>query len=339
MDMLYQAFIIKRIVSWPSKLMPFLLLWFSFMATSCSVNEPESASEDFEENVEELTSRGCPVDEKMAVNVCGNMEDGWIFCDDFESDDPLRDRYFDYGDSDEGFTVEEVGRGGGKGMRAIFEEGEVSAGNIKLAFGRHEIESIADQSVMNDRNFNEIYWQIDLCHEADWSGGGGHKFVRTTTLLEGWAQGHIAHIWSMGGDEHHYLGQDPASGIDEEGKLVTTRYNDFENLRWLGSNRGSTPLFNSDSVGKWYRIEGHVKLNTPGKSDGVFEFWIDGELQGRRDNFNWHSTWNEDPENYGINAIFVENYWNNPGSVQRQERYFDNLVVSTKRIGDFSSDK
>src|SRR5690606_16146937 len=35
---------------------------------------------------------------------------------------------------------------------------------------------------------------------------------------------------------------------------------------------------------------------------------------------------------YGINALLLENYWNN-GSPRQQERYFDNLVVSTQRVG------
>jgi hypothetical protein len=35
---------------------------------------------------------------------------------------------------------------------------------------------------------------------------------------------------------------------------------------------------------------------------------------------------------YAINAVFFENYWND-GSIKEQERYFDNIVVSTKPIG------
>jgi len=31
---------------------------------------------------------------------------------------------------------------------------------------------------------------------------------------------------------------------------------------------------------------------------------------------------------YGVNAVYFENYWN-AGSVASQERYFDNIVVST----------
>jgi hypothetical protein len=35
---------------------------------------------------------------------------------------------------------------------------------------------------------------------------------------------------------------------------------------------------------------------------------------------------------YGFNAALLENYWN-VRSPKAQERYFDNLVVSTEQIG------
>ena len=37
-------------------------------------------------------------------------------------------------------------------------------------------------------------------------------------------------------------------------------------------------------------------------------------------------------DDYAINAVFFENYWNS-GSVKLQERYFDNIVISTQPIG------
>ncbi|MEX0771665.1 MAG: hypothetical protein WD038_00775 [Balneolales bacterium] len=325
---------IKKNKHYPLVYLPYVLLAITLFVAACSKTAPKNVTDNQKEGLKE-TGKRCPSGDKWPVDLCDTMGKGWIFCDDFESEELLDERYFDYDDSQGGFSLEDsVGRGGSKGMRAVFDKGEVSAGNLKLAFGRHEIESIGQQAVANGQNFDEIYWHMDLCHEAGWSGGGGHKLFRSTTLLEGWGQGHIAHIWSMGGDDHHYLGMDPATGIDEEGTLASTRYNDWDNLRWLGSHMGEKPLFNSEFVGHWYSIEAHVKLNTPGKSDGIFEFWIDGELQARRDDYNWHGNWNDNPDNYGINAIFIENYWNDPGSVQKQERYFDNFVVSTKRIGN-----
>ena len=67
---------------------------------------------------------------------------------------------------------------------------------------------------------------------------------------------------------------DPASGIDTAGNLVSTTYNDFANLRWLGAKLGNTDLFSTENSGKWYCIEAHAKINTIGSNDGIFEFWI-----------------------------------------------------------------
>ena len=81
-------------------------------------------------------------------------------------------------------------------------------------------------------------------------------------------------------------------------------------------------------VGAWYCIEAHVRMNDSGLSNGLFEYWIDGALETSRSDLNWVGAYDE----YGINAIFFENYWNS-GSPVAQERYFDNIVVSTSRIG------
>ncbi len=143
----------------------------------------------------------------------------------------------------------------------------------------------------------------------------------------GWSQGMIAHIWSS----DNFLVLDPASGIDTNGTLKSTRYNDFGNLRWLGNKKGSIDLFSNVNADKWYCVIGHAKLDTPGLSDGVFEFWIDDKLQAGSYHINWHGNRNADAKNYMINAVFFENYWNN-GSPKLQERYFDNILISSKPI-------
>jgi len=89
-----------------------------------------------------------------------------------------------------------------------------------------------------------------------------------------------------------------------------------------------TPLFDPGHVGRWYCIEAHAQLNTPGEPDGVFEYWLDGNLEARETGLNWVGPFSP----YGINAVFFENYWNG-GSPAAQERYFDNIVVGTQRIG------
>src|SRR5690606_31055656 len=114
---------------------------------------------------------------------------------------------------------------------------------------------------------------------------------RATMLLDGWKQGLIAHVWSGGKpDSWNFLVMDPASGIDTTGNIVSTRYNDFKNLRWLGGRRGVTNLFDDMNRGKWHCVVAHARLNTPGKNDGVFELWVNGELQAQRSDLNWHGT-------------------------------------------------
>ena len=96
----------------------------------------------------------------------------------------------------------------------------------------------------------------------------------------------------------------------------------------LGAQAGVTPLFDASHVGQWYCVETHARLNDPGQTNGVFEYWINGALQARETGLGWLGAFAE----YGINAVFFENYWN-LGSPAAQERYLDNIVVSTRRIG------
>ena len=81
-------------------------------------------------------------------------------------------------------------------------------------------------------------------------------------------------------------------------------------------------------------IESHVKLNTPGERDGVFELWVDGKLEAARNDLDWHGSWGD----YAINTVFLENYWNQ-GSVKRQARWFDNFLISTRPIGPITASK
>jgi hypothetical protein len=215
-------------------------------------------------------------------------------------------------------------------MRTTFRAGREGAGSLHLAFGRTP-QSTFRQVDDGKEDYREIYWRLYLRNDENWTGGGGHKLTRATSFASAnsWAQAMIGHVWSGGSEStDQYLVLDPASGIDEDGSLVTSKYNDFDNLRWLGAARGTTPIFGPESIGKWHCVEAHIRLNQPGRSDGVFEMWINGTRQPGRDGLNWVGSF----DSYGVNAVFLENYWNG-GAPQDQQRYLDNFVVSTTRIG------
>ncbi|WP_179216019.1 polysaccharide lyase, partial [Paenibacillus sp. MY03] len=213
-------------------------------------------------------------------------------------------------------------------VKGAFKQGVASAGGMKVAFGKTP--SAYEAPVSRDGEIiRELYYRMYLKHDENWIGGGGYKLSRVTTLTPGWAQPFIGHLWSgnSGDPKENYLLLDPASGTDEAGNLLTTKYNDFDNLRWLDIKQGLTPIFSEDYIGKWYSIEVHIKLNDPGQSNGVFEYWINNTLQASKTNINWVGNYDA----YGINTVLFENFWNN-GAPQDQNRYFDNIVISTEKI-------
>ncbi len=314
----------------------FMGILCSFLMAACST--PGDPSEDeinalLEENLS-VGEDGISPDGVRPCFKCSDKPKGTIFCDDFEKPAPLKERYFEYDGRNGKFVREEgVGVDGSAGMVARWKKGDVNAGNFKKSIGRSGDPYLQGTSSRPDKTFTDIYWRVDVRYQDGWIGGGADKLSRATTLLDGWAQGMIAHVWSGPSESNHnYLYIDPASGIDVDGNVVSTKYNDWANLRWLGAKKGTTDLFSEENAGEWQCVVAHAKLNTPGESDGVFELWINGELQARKENMNWHGNYNSDPEGYGINAIFFENYWNS-GSPQDQERYMDNIVISTEPIG------
>ncbi len=264
-------------------------------------------------------------------NECDNWQTDhtdWIFCDDFEDTGALvkQGRYFEYDDNAGDFVPKAgIGLSGSRGMQVRWQAGEVGAGSIKLSFGRNPNAYMNKQNIRPGQDFREIYYRMYLKMQSGWQGSPA-KLSRATifTSANDWRQAMIAHLWS---DDSAHLLIDPASCVDG-GVVQCTTYNDFNHLKWLGNKSGVTPLFATDHSGTWYCIEAHVKVNDPGQSNGVQEFWIDGRLEARREGLNFTGTYAD----YGINAVFFENYWN-AGSPVLQERYFDNIVVSTKPIG------
>ncbi|MGV3503207.1 MAG: hypothetical protein ACO1O1_05830 [Adhaeribacter sp.] len=265
---------------------------------------------------------------------CKEAPAGTIFCDDFEDTLALSHRYFEYVPAQGAFVpLNGVGRDGSRGMRALFQAGQVEAGNLKKSFGRTPSAYLGKHAATPEQDYQEIYWRVDVRLQPGWQGGGGDKLTRVTAMqTDRWAQGAIGHLWSGNKNNSPYLVLDPASGIDAQGRLQAVSYNDFPHLRWLGNQKGNIDLFSEANAGKWFCVEAHIKLNTPGLSDGVFEYWINGSLQASSTNLNWHGSWDAQPASYQLNVIMLENYWNS-GSPVKQERYFDNFVISTRRIG------
>jgi len=248
-----------------------------------------------------------------------------IYIDGFEDGKTLQSKYADF-DSHSGdlAIINSVSFGNsGHCVRGHWASGQVGAGYMTYMFGRNPIKSQSH----SDSDFDEIFWRFYMRVSKNWTGNP-FKLTRATIFASSnWAQAMIGHVWGDNSSDLR-LALDPASGVNSNGDLVTTKYNDFNNLKWLGLKRTVNDIYDNSRNQSWYCIEVHIKLNTLGQSDGIFELWVDDFLEVRRDDLNWRSTWDD----YGINAVLFANYWNS-GAIREQERYLDNLVIASNRIG------
>jgi len=227
-----------------------------------------------------------------------------------------------YTESSGGLDANVAFGGSGRSMPCLYEAGKHGEGNRKVFFG----DSPTGKVVRRGQTFTDVYWRIYVRHQDGWTGGSPAKMSRATSIVSGrWNQAMISHVW---GSNRWFLTLDPASGVRGE-TVATTKYNDFGNLHWLGNRPWSKfPIHAQRESGWWVCVESRAKLNTPGKADGVNQLWIDGRLEAERTGLNWRGSY----RGHGINAVFLESYWNE-GSPIRQMRWYDNFVISTSPIG------
>jgi len=261
---------------------------------------------------------------------CATPRPGWIWCDDFEED--RLTQYFEFGSRQGLFErAAGVGYGGSMGMRARWTAPrQVDAGFLHVAFGKVPAPNFRTVDA-GTAIYRDIYWRVLVRYGAGWIGGGGNKMSRAQSIATPqYAQAMVAHVWSGNGTDYpaDRLTISPVSGIGFGGRLRTEDYNDFTHFEWLPISWSKTRLFDRTAIGRWYCVEARAKLNDPGWANGVFELWIDDRLETRQSGLGWMGSYRQ----YGINTVYLENYWND-GTPQVQERYFDNFVVSTQRIG------
>ncbi|MFN2251197.1 MAG: Dickkopf N-terminal cysteine-rich domain-containing protein [Anaerolineae bacterium] len=81
-------------------------------------------------------------------------------------------------------------------------------------------------------------------------------------------------------------------------------------------------------TGRWVCLELHQRLNTPGGADGEMSFWVDGELAHRQTGMDWR-----DVSELGLNKAWLQHYIAAGDADQSNQVWFDDVVVSTERIG------
>lgn len=275
-----------------------------------------------------------------------NPDPAILYCDDFDDGIPISEKWNAYNPGSNSFVlVSGVGVAGSTAMRASFESGQVNAGTFSIGLGQlpafytgggenwqHVIEP--------ESKFREIYFRQYLKMGVGWSGIP-RKYSRVRVLSDPQPGDSVhptafqGHFWQQintnNGGTVGALYWNNSNGVDENGTVIDTGNNSNASV-WIAQTRGSTAIFQDYPQGsEWICIEAHLKLNDPGLSNGIEEFWVNDQLEARRTDQNHVGIYTA----YGLNQVIFDNYWNG-GSPQYNELYRDNMVISTERIGCLS---
>lgn len=186
------------------------------------------------------------------------------------------------------------------------------------------------------REPDEVYFRYYLWLAPDWlaaSQGGKLPGLAGTYGKVGWGgrgwDGKLG--WSARGAYGEPVPKDHAAA----GRITLSNYvyhskssNYGEGVGWIGS--GFAGLI---TPGRWYCIEQRVRMNTPGREDGVLQAWVDGRLVMSR----------EDLRLRDVASVAVEEVWLNffhggtDPAPAAMHAWVDHVVIARQYIGPIGS--
>jgi hypothetical protein len=178
----------------------------------------------------------------------------------------------------------------------------------------------------------EIYFRYYLRFANDWSpvyDGGKLPGISGTYNKAGWGgrRSNGKNGWSMRSTFVRWTARDdPLKGRTQVGTYAyhaNMRGTYGDRWDWSIGDRGL--LANN----RWYSIEQYLKINTPGRNDGVLRVWVDGLLA-----FEQSGIRVRDIPELKIDQIWMDVYH---GGTRRsghpQHLYIDNVVIADRYIG------
>ncbi|MHA6485029.1 cohesin domain-containing protein [Paenibacillus sp. strain BS8-2] len=267
----------------------------------------------------------------VPVNECTSNPNGqWIFCDDFEAD--KTNQYYDYFSRWGRFLREPVkGISNSIGITSYFgyygadPETAPHGTWLRKAFGKTPDNTYYKPSGNTAEPVRDLYSRFFMKSNS----------AEAETALA--STGPLMQVLGYGPGNVPFMNVE-VGYPDQSGKLQSILYTgEFDGngeptgLVLHTELESTTPVMHRSEAGTWHEIEVHVKLNTPGQSNGVYELWINGVLESSLYNINWTGAYTD----YGINAFEIYNTNNQPGVAGNDSefRVFDNLILSHSRIG------
>ena len=210
----------------------------------------------------------------------------------------------------------------GPALRVTIDKGAQLGSDLRYRFRQHQ-----------GAEPDEIYFRYYLRLSRSWAGaveGGKLPGLAGTYGQAGWGgrgwDGQKG--WSLRGA--YGLPTDAAHPLPAHVLLGTYAYHGGsgstygEVLPWAGSAAAGVV-----ALDRWWCIEQHVKLNTPGRPDGVLEVWIDGRPVLARTDLRLRD----------LPTLHVEEAWLNifhggmKTATAAMHAYVDNVVIARSYIG------
>ena len=212
----------------------------------------------------------------------------------------------------------------GKALRVKIAKGSTGALNTLFKFKKETGEEP-----------DEIYFRYYLRLGANWNQtlqGGKMPGISGTYGVAGWGGRKVngTNGWSARGSfglsipKHNPLGGLHPLGTYCYHADMKGTYGDI--WGWHNDYRGF--LENN----RWYSIEQYLKMNTPGKKDGVLRAWVDGRIAFQKQDIRFRH----------VDKLKIEQIWMNvyhggtKPSPYDQHLFIDNVVIARQYIGPIS---
>jgi len=228
-----------------------------------------------------------------------NQHPEWVWCDDFEATTALDTRYEDVSTNGMGQSTDDAFSGQAS-LKQSYTSGQVDAGWVIKV----------QNSGFPDHIFYRYYHKF----------GPGYtryppKMARIGYRVRSgsWQPTFMVHTWLNTSNSEVTL------------DVLARNSSQANPSGWLPVRNSGVRL--SDFPDRWVAVEVEVQLNTPGSTDGIYRLWIDDTLVVEALNVDLRGATSD-----RINEIMLDTYWNG-GADGDRERFYDNFVISTQRIG------
>ncbi len=181
----------------------------------------------------------------------------------------------------------------------------------------------AQWNIKLDQQFQELYCSYRVKFSPGFefvkggklpglAGGKGNTGGHPSNGLDGWS---ARLMWKQDGKIIQYVYYP-----DQKGKFGDTFY--------YMDETGGTLLV---QPGVWYLIENHIVMNTPGKTDGLIEAWVDGKKGVSIPNLRFRDT-----NAFGIDLFQFSTFFGGGddswSSLKDEYIYFDDFIISQQSI-------